>query len=174
MFSLFGCLSDTWFDLCVLIISLKVKAVSPIHHSEKILYFLNEFQKLFDQNPQSHFFRVWTSFMFVDKDIWKLKMFLRNKTVTKCYICEWIFKSCLMKIHKVTSLEYEPDLWKLKLIFPNKTVTKCYVYQWIFRSCLIKNPKSDFFRVWTSFMFVDKDLWKLKHHLLVWVRSETT
>ena len=58
--------------------------------------------------PQSDFFRVWTSFMFVDKDLWKLKLFLPNKSVTKSYICEWIYKSCLIKIHKVTSLEYEP------------------------------------------------------------------
>ena len=68
------------------------------------------FQKLFDQNPQNDFFRVWTSFMLVDKDLWKSKLFLQNTSLTKCYICEWIFKSYLIKIHKVTSLEYEPVL----------------------------------------------------------------
>ena len=75
------------------------------------------FQKLLDENPQSDFFRVWTSCMFVDKDLWKLKLVLPNKTVIKCYICEWIYKSCLIKIHKVTSLEYEPVLCLLKKIW---------------------------------------------------------
>ena len=75
------------------------------------------FQKLLDENPQSDFFRVWTSCMFVDKDLWKLKLVLPNKTVIKCYICEWIYKSCLIKIHKVTSLEYEPVLCLFTKIF---------------------------------------------------------
>ena len=78
---------------------------------------LHVFSKIGYQNPQTDFFRVWSSFMVVDKDLWKLKLFLPNTTVTKCYICEWIFKSYLIKIHKVTSLEYEPVLWVLIKIF---------------------------------------------------------
>ena len=107
------------------------------------------------QNPQTDFFRVWTSFMCVDKDLWQLQLFLPNTTVTrcntlacffkncyqnpetdffwvwtsfmsadllnttvtKCYILGWIFKSCLIKIQKLTSLEYEPVLWLLIKIF---------------------------------------------------------
>ena len=42
--------------------------------------------------------------------LWKLQLFLPNKTVTKCYICKF-------KIHKVTSLEYEPVLCLLTKIF---------------------------------------------------------
>ena len=113
MFSLWGCLSDAWFEYS----SLKVTAVSPKQNSDKILYLWMNFQKLFDQNPQRDFFRVWTSFMFVDKDLWKLRLFLPNKTVTKCYISKWIFKSCLIKIHKLTSLKYEPVLFLLTKIF---------------------------------------------------------
>ena len=71
---------------------MKVKAVSPKHNSDKMLHLWMNFQKLFDQNPQSDFFRVWTSFMGVDKDFWKSKLFLQNTSLTKCYICEWIFK----------------------------------------------------------------------------------
>ena len=80
--------------VCLLKRSLKVEAVSPKQNSKEMLYLWMTFQKLFDQNPQSDFFRVWTSFMGVDKDFWKLKLFLQNTTVTKCYICEWIFKNC--------------------------------------------------------------------------------
>ena len=127
--------------LCVLIISLKVKSVSPIHNSDKMLYLWMNFQKLLDENPQSDSFRVWTSFMSVDKDFWKLKLILPNKTVTKCYVYQWIFKSCLMKIHKVTSLEYEQVVCLLKLVLPNKTVIKCYICEWIYKSCLIKIHK---------------------------------
>ena len=146
--------------------SLKVKAVSSKHNSDKMLYLWMTFQKLFDENPQKDFFRVWTSFKFVDKDLWKLKLFLPNTTVTKCYICEWIFKSCLIKIHKVTSLEYEPVLCLLTKIFESKAVSSKHnsdkmLYLWMTLQKLFdENPQSDFFRVWTSFMFVDKDLWK--------------
>ena len=103
-FSLCGCLIFQFY-------------VSPKQNSDKMLYLWRDFQKLFDENPQSDFFRVWTSFMFVDKDLWKLKLIFPNKTVTKCYVYQWIFKSCLMKIHKVTSLEYEPVLCLLTKIY---------------------------------------------------------
>ena len=48
--------------------SLKVKAVSPKKNCDKMLYLWMNLQKLFDQNPQSEFFRVLTS-MFVGKDL---------------------------------------------------------------------------------------------------------
>jgi hypothetical protein len=90
----------------------------------------------------------YSSFMCVDKDLWKLKLFLPNTTVTKCYICEWTFKSLLMKkpqsdfFRVWTSFMFvDKDLWKLKLFLPNKRVTKCYICEWIFKSCLIKIHK---------------------------------
>ena len=49
--------------------------------------------------------------------LWKLQLLLPNKTLAKYYICKWIFKSCLIKIQKSTSLEYEPVLWELIKIF---------------------------------------------------------
>ena len=42
--------------------------------------------------------------MCVDRDLWKIKLFLPNPSVTKCNILEWIFKICLFKNHKVASL----------------------------------------------------------------------
>ena len=75
------------------------------------------FFKICYQNPETDFFRVWTSFMSVDRDLWKLRLFLLNTTLTRCYILGWIFKSCLIKIQKLTSLEYEPVLWVLIEIF---------------------------------------------------------
>ena len=133
-------------------------------------YLCMNFQKLFDQNPQSDFFRVWTSFMFVDKDLWKLKLFLPNKTVTKCDICAWTFKSCLIKIHKVTSLEFEPVLClltkslKVRTVFPKQNKM---LYLWInLQKFFDQNPQRTFFRVWTSFMLIDKDLtYDLNIHL---------
>ena len=81
----------------------------------------------------------------VDRDLWKLKLFLPGTTVTRCYICEWLFKSCLMKIPKVTSLEYEPVYvcwsFKVKGFFPNKIATKCCICGWIYKSCLMKIHK---------------------------------
>ena len=78
----------------------------------------------------------------VDRDLWKLKLFLPGTTVTRCYICEWLFKSCLMKISKVTSLEYEPvyACWsfKVKGFFPNEIATKCCICERVFKRCLIK------------------------------------
>ena len=102
-----------------------VKAVSTKHNIDKMLHSWMKFQKLFDQNPQSDFFWVWTSFTCVDKDLWQLQLFLPNTTVTKCYNCEWIFKSCLIKVHKVTSLEHEPGLHVLIKIFDSYS----YFYQ---------------------------------------------
>ena len=99
----------------------------------KLKLFLPNTTKLLAQNPHSDFFRVWTRFMVVDKDFWKLKLFLQNTTVTKCYICEWIFKSYLIKIHKVTSLEYEPDRssWILDADhwFSSKSCENCFLFQ---------------------------------------------
>ena len=69
------------------------------------------FQKLFDENPQSDFFRVWTSFMFVDKDLWKLKLFLPNKKVTKCYMYLW------MNFQKLFDENPQNDLFSVRTSF---------------------------------------------------------
>ena len=45
------------------------------------------FQKLFDQNPQSDFFREETSFMFFDKDLtFDLNIHLKRNSFS-CQIC---------------------------------------------------------------------------------------
>jgi hypothetical protein len=135
-FSLCGCLSDTWFE--------------------------------------------YSSFMCVDKDLWKLKLFLPNTTVTKCYICEWTFKRLLMKkpqsdffrvwtifMFHATYHPYKNFVWlikilKVKAVAPKQNSDKM-LYLWMnFQKLFYENPQSDFFRVRTSFMFVDKDLLKLK------------
>ena len=61
----------------------------------KMLYLWLNFQNLFDQNPQSDFFRVWTSFMFVDKDLEK-KQFLRQicNSALRVFI-----RNMILKIH---------------------------------------------------------------------------
>ena len=74
--------------------SLKVKAVSPKHNSDKMLYFWMNFQKLFDQNPKSDFFRVWTSFMFVDTGLtYYLNIHLEKKQFL-CQICNSAWNWC--------------------------------------------------------------------------------
>ena len=87
----------------------------------------------------------------------RLKLFLPNTTVTKCCICEWVFKRCLIKIHKVTSLEYElqlcvvdQDLLQLKLFLPNTTVRKCCICEQKFQKMLDWNPQSDFSKIGTA------------------------
>ena len=59
-----------------------------------MLYSWMNFQKLLDQNPETDFFRVGTSFMCVDQDLWQLQLFLPNTTVTKCNTLVRFFKSC--------------------------------------------------------------------------------
>ena len=125
------------------------------------------FQKLFDENPQSDFFRVWTSFMCVDKELWQLQLFLLNTTVTRCNTLACFFKNCYQSP--------ETDIFRVEpvLCVFIKNFDSCSSFfqtqQWqdvIFVNDFPKlfdpNPQSNFFRVWTSFMFVDKDLWMLK------------
>ena len=87
--------------------------------------------------------------MGVDKDLWKLKLFLQNTTVTKCYICEWIFRSYLIKIHKVTSLEYEPDRssWILDADYCFSSKSHQNIIFWNFKSFVLSSSSNNQLRI---------------------------
>ena len=85
-------------SLCALIKIFESYSCFAKHNSDKMLYSGMMFQKLLDQHPQSDFFRVWTAVTAV---------FPKHNSDKMIYILEWYFKSCLIEIHKVISLEYE-------------------------------------------------------------------
>ena len=60
---------------------------------------LNEYSKVFYQNPQSELFKVWMAFRCVDRDLWELKLYCKYYS-QKRFILEWIFKCFLSKSAK--------------------------------------------------------------------------
>ena len=106
------------------------------------------FFKRYYQNPQSDFFRVWTSFMCVDRDLWQLQLFLPNTTVKKCNTLVRFFKSCYQNPETdffrvgTSFLCVDKELWQLQLFLPNTTVKKCYTLACFFKSCY-QNPQTD-------------------------------
>ena len=70
---------------------------------------LNEYSKVFYQNPQSELFKVWMAFRCVDRDLWELKLYCKYYS-QKSFILEWM---CFIKIRKAKSSRYE---WPLDLL----------------------------------------------------------
>ena len=104
--------------------SLKVKAVSPKKNCDKMLYLWMNLQKLFDQNPQSDFFRIWTNFMFVDKDltyVWFEYSFRGNSFCVR-FVTQLEISKIFIKASKEWTLMFSlwgclSDTWFWKFIF---------------------------------------------------------
>ena len=79
------------------------EGVYQTHDFDKMLYLWMNFQKLFDEYAQTDFFRVWTSFMFFDKDLtfdWNIHL---EKKQFLCQICNtaWNLTDIYKDIYRI-------------------------------------------------------------------------
>ena len=103
--------------------SLKVKGVSSKQNCDKMLYLSMNLQKLFDQNPQSDFFRIWTSFYVCSQrfDIWFEYSFRGNSFCVR-FVTQLEISKISIKASKEWTLMFSlwgclSDTWFWKFIF---------------------------------------------------------